>query len=145
MPPCTEKEQLSLYEVLLFLSSICHLIKVLQTEVGLTDTVPGMLQRMSIFVGRFRIRVVSMQETLVVIIPVTIVAQVKVSSNMSITQTCIHNLILAPVERSTPHIRLLIRDTVIDFLYKSLESGEVLEGSLRINIRIWRLIKIVIT
>ena len=145
MPPCTEKEQLSLYEVLLFLSSICHLIKVLQTEVGLTDTVPGMLQRMSIFVGRFRIRVVSMQETLVVAIPVTIITQIEMSSNMSITQTCIHNLVFTPVERSTPHIRLLIRDTVIDFLYKSLESGEVLESRLRINIRIWRLIKIVIT
>ena len=138
MPPGTEEEQLTLDEVFLLLGRIGHLIQILQTEVHLTDAIPSMLQGMSEFICRRRIQVATstMQITLVVAVPVTIVTQIEVSCYMAVATTSIHNLILTPVEGAAPEVGFLVRNTVVGFLHKALEAFEVLERHLRVYIRI---------
>ncbi len=145
VPPGAHKQQLALDEVLLLLSGIGQFVNVLQSEVHLTDYIPGMLKRVSELVvrGRVQATTATVQETLVVAIPVAVVAQVEVCSDVRVTTTGVHDFVLTPVECAAPEVGLFIGNAVVCLLYETLEVGEVHERHLRIHVRVGLLVQIV--
>jgi hypothetical protein len=105
---------------------------------------------MSKLIGRSGVRTRTVQPTLLTtlitfVIPVTVVTQVEVGSYVCVPQTGVHDFVFTPVESRTPIAGLLIGNTVVDFLHKSLEVGEVLEGFLSSHGRVGLLVQIVRT
>ena len=145
VPPGTHEQQLALDEVLLLLGSIGQLVDILQTEIHLTDDVPGMLQGVGKLVGRGRVQIggTAVQIALVVVVPVTVVAQVEVCCHVCVATAGIHQLVLTPVEGAAPIVRLLVGNAVVSLLYKTLEVREVHERHLRVHVRVGGLVQIV--
>ena len=80
---------------------------------------------------------------LCIAIPVLQVAQVHLVAEVRIAFARIHDLIFTPVESRTPVAALLIGDTVVDLLDKSLEVGEVLEGDFSRHLRAGLFVEVV--
>ena len=75
-----------------------------------------------------------MQVGLVVVIPITVVAQIDVSSQVRVAATGVHEFILTPVEGTAPEVGLLVGNAVVGLLHETLEILEVHEGHLRIDV-----------
>ena len=140
MPPCTEEIHLSLKQITLFVGTVEILLHVLQTEIALAYAVPRVwIERVVKRVLRGRdIAAVEPTET---ICPCAVVAEVHLVGH-TVVSLRIKHLIVAPVPCRTPVTFLLVRNTVVNFLYVALEVLEVLEGLVFSHIGVWSLVKI---
>ena len=144
VPPCTEEVELALNEVTLLLRGTGHQCEVLKTQVTFADAIEGMSPNtMAELVISGRVDITASEVGLRIAIPVLQVAQVHLVAEVRIAFARIHDLVFTPVESRTPEAALLIGDTVVDLLDKSLEVGEVLEGDFSRHLRAGLLVEVV--
>ena len=88
------------------MGSIGQFVYILQTEVHLTDDIPSVFQRVGKLVVRSRIQVAAatVQIGLVVVLPVTVVAQVDFCCQVTVAAAGVHDFILTPVEGAAPEV-----------------------------------------
>ena len=131
IPPGTEEIELSCDEVTLLLCGGGHLVEILETDVRLADTIPGMgPERVVKLISRCRVTAGAIEPVLIIGRPVTVVAEVYLMLEVSITQARVHDLVVTPVEGRGPIAFLLIGNAIVYLLYIALEVREVGERRL---------------
>ena len=146
MEPATEEQQLSADEVLLLLCGIGQLVHILQSHIGLADTIPGCRPQFVIEVATTGIETAiqpATAPTIKLLLPMPEVALVYGIDHV-IVDTYILYLVFTPVPRigivATLH---KVGDTLVQLFHKALEVTPVLIGIGRRNFRVGCLVKVV--